>query len=327
MLLDRVVRGLAQPGGVREQHGQTAELQCHLNHITRRARNRRDNGCGPLCQRVEQRRFARVGRAKDGDAHALAHDLTAPAVGKLALHLTPEHAHLRHRAAQSIGRDIVRVLAEVYERLRVRERAEQLLSPPLELGALRTAHVAQRLLPLLLRVRVDEVCQPLYLRQLHPTVCKCLARELTRLCHAQALEPPERLERRCDHGARAVRVQLDGVLSGERIGRWKPQGEDLVNQAAALAIIIFRSPQLAQHGLPWLGRLAISTRRHAPENLPRLRTRHSHHRHACAACARGEREYGVSNGRRGRKGFGYPRVSGARICRTAVHGNGCASEQ
>eukprot|EP00966_Prymnesium_polylepis_P065716 1524787-Prymnesium_polylepis.1 len=262
--------------------------------------SRRDDRRGPLRQHVEEGRFAGVGRAEDGDAHALAHDLAASAVGQPPRHLDPQLAHAADGGAERVGRDVFRILAEVDQRLCVRERAEQPLPPLLVLAALLAAHLRQRLLPLLVRVRVDQVREALHLR---------LPRKLARLGHPQPRDRAERLERRAHDGAAAVRVQFHDVLPRERPRRWEPERQYLINEltrarravgsvtARAIAVVQRRvagPAQLTEHRTPRRRKLVrLRSGSHAEENLPRVRPGDAHDRDAGAAGAGREREDGV----------------------------------
>ena len=58
---------VSQPGGVEQGEGKVAELGRRFAHVARHARRVVDDGAALADQAVEQRRFADVGTADDGD--------------------------------------------------------------------------------------------------------------------------------------------------------------------------------------------------------------------------------------------------------------------
>mmetsp|Transcript_16798 Transcript_16798/g.54519 ORF Transcript_16798/g.54519 Transcript_16798/m.54519 type:complete len:222 (-) Transcript_16798:295-960(-) len=114
----------------------------------------------------------------------------------------------------------------------MRQSAHHPPPPRLQRPPLPAPHRRERLPPLRVRLRVDQVAERLHLGQIHTPVGVRLPRELARLGQPVVREAAERLERRADDGGRAVRVQLDGVLAGEGARARQPQHKRLVNQLA-----------------------------------------------------------------------------------------------
>src|SRR5262245_22999416 len=77
LALDRIVR-LPDARGVEHLDGIAAEIEMHLEHIPRGSGKRRDDRRLAPRQTIEQCRFARVRRPRDGNAQALAQPLALP---------------------------------------------------------------------------------------------------------------------------------------------------------------------------------------------------------------------------------------------------------
>ena len=105
--------------------------------------------------------------------------------------------------------------------------------------------------------------------------------KLAWLSHPEAIKGPKRLEGSADDGPRAVRVELDRVLAGERPRPGKPQDERLIYHlhlplAADLSRIGWphkrskdRSPRFRQFSNP--------SGRHARDDVCRARPGYANH--------------------------------------------------
>jgi hypothetical protein len=79
--LDRIL-GLPNAGGVEQRHRPATEIEMHLDHVARGAGIRRHDRRLALGDPIEQRGFAGIGWAGDGDHQTLAQAFAALAVGQ-----------------------------------------------------------------------------------------------------------------------------------------------------------------------------------------------------------------------------------------------------
>ena len=69
--------GIAQPGCVHQDDRIAAEIEMHLDRITRRAGLRRDDGNLPVSQGIDQARLSGIGRADDSDGQPIPQPLSS----------------------------------------------------------------------------------------------------------------------------------------------------------------------------------------------------------------------------------------------------------
>ena len=107
----------------------------------------------------------------------------------------------------------IRLVAEVELGLDNRQRLHQRRPPALDLPAQRAARHPQRLSPLRLGLRVDEIGKRFRLREIELAIGEAAAREFAGFGRPQAREPMQSGERALDDRAAAMELQLGVILA------------------------------------------------------------------------------------------------------------------
>ena len=148
-------------------------------------------------------------------------------------------------------------------------------------------HLPERLPALRLGLGRHQVGEPLDRGEIHAAVLERAAGELAGLGVAEAFELRERRQRRGDHRAAAVDLQLGDVLAGLALRRREPERQAFVDDLAGgrIAHPRQRRPPRLRHAAD-----------HALERDTRPRARDADHRDRRRRPAGGEGEDGVALG-------------------------------
>ncbi len=168
---------LANTGRVRDDHRQTVEVEPHLDGVACRAGLFRDDGGLAPGEGVEQARLAGVRRASEHHTEPIAQDLAAVAIVEVCGDGGFELADHLARGLEGVVRHVA-LVAEIDGRLDQGAGPQQLAAPPLIELRQRAAHLVQRLAPLCLGLRIDEIGKALDLGQIQLAVVKGAAGEL-----------------------------------------------------------------------------------------------------------------------------------------------------
>ena len=206
----------------------------HLDHVARRAGGlRHDGGVAPR-QKVEQRGFAGIGRADDGDAQPLAQPRAAPVVEMRRSICGFELDDLPGDArADAVGQVLVGKIDRGFE---MGQRAQAERAPVLVEPVQCALHLRQRLAPLLSGFGGDQVGDALGRGEVELAVLEGAAGEFAGLGEAAEAELGEGIEQGAHHGATAVAVQLDHGLAGLGVRRLEPHDQAAVDLLAAQRI-------------------------------------------------------------------------------------------
>ena len=236
---------LTQPGGVHQTEWEAFDHRVGLDGVARRARDLRDDRAVGAEQRVEERRLARVGAARDHEQCAFAQPL--PLWGGLqqirhtVTHDAPRTTHGRFTYRSLILlREIDVVGNQGFELEDIAaQRGETIGQAALEL--------LQGAPPLRGRARIDEIGGRLGLQQIHLAVQDRAARELAGRRWPRARGGQCRQGSRRDDQA-AMRRDLDEVLAGVGMRRGEAGGETIVYRLARIGMQKARPEHRARGG-------------------------------------------------------------------------------
>jgi len=240
--LDRILR-LAQPRRVGEMHGHAAEIEPHPHRVAGGAGRGGDDGHLLPRQRVEQGRFARVGRPQDDKFQPGPQPRRRRRGLQRRLHLVAQSADPLKKASRYPLRQIL--IGKVDQRLLPGDELAQLL-PPGGVAPLQPAF--QRLLALRLGLGGDEIRHRLRLQQIHPPGLEGATGKLPRLRRPGA-QRGQRLAHRRQHRPPAMQGEFRHILAGEAARRGKQHHQRLVQHPSPMA-------QAAQAGAARRGQAA-----------------------------------------------------------------------
>ena len=186
-----LVLGLAQPGGVGQQHLVARQPHRDLDHVPRGARGGGDDGGFPAGQGIEQGGLAGVGGAHQGDSEALSDPFAPIHIGQRQVQVGDQPFQVRPGAVGHLGGHLL--VGEVDSGLEIGQGLDQLAAPALVGAAQGALHLGQGLAALRLGLGLDQVGDPLGLGQVQLAVLKSAAGELARLRQAQT-QPAQRLQ-------------------------------------------------------------------------------------------------------------------------------------
>ncbi len=227
-LLDRI-GGLAQTGGVGEDHRVAGEVDRDLDDVAGRAGvGRGDRRLAPR-DAVQEARLAGIGRADDRHRDAVAQALAAPAVGEVPADVAGECCDVDEDAVLDRRRQVL--VGEVDRGFEMGEDAGQALRPIAIEAAELAVELAQGLTALRFGLGRRKVGDPLGLGEVELAVLKRAAGEFAGFGEPQP-EAAERTDDRGKHGAAAVQVEFGDVLAGKARRCGKPQDESVVERVA-----------------------------------------------------------------------------------------------
>ena len=231
-LLDRIGT-VAQPGGVGEHDGVTAEIDRDFDYIPRGAGDRRGNRHVATGNPVEKARFAGVRGPDDRDVDAVAQSFAAMPVGQVTLDFGDQRFGFARDAILDFrGKVLVR---KIDCRLEVREDAGQTIAPATINLTQLAAELPHCLAALSLGLGRGEIGDCLGLQQIELAVEEGAAGEFAGLREPQP-EPGERLHDGSEHGAAAVQMEFRHILAGRTPRRREPQDEPVIEHVSALRI-------------------------------------------------------------------------------------------
>ena len=220
-----------QPRGIGKDDRIAGEIGPHLDHVPRRARGFGDDGGVAPGDPVEQRRFADIGRADDGDPEALAHHAAAVRRGEPVRQSGGDRLDRRADLRRQVVRQ--RLVGKVDRRLEPGQAAAQLRAPVRAAFGEGALHLALRLDALGLGLGVDQVGKALGFRQVHPAVLEGPPGELAGLRGPDAVEAAQDREQFADDRRAAMDLEFRDILAGDRAGAGQPQHEPAVDRCAA----------------------------------------------------------------------------------------------
>ena len=285
---------LTHAGGITDHASHTAQIQRHLDNISRRTSDRTDNGGVAIAQQIQKRRLARVGRADDAYPQPVSGDLPPHAVRQVSVHPVGQILHARYDVAPyaqpaiSLVVDVVHVVgvqifvvAKVNHGLGMGQAAGEVRAPPFVQSAETTVELSQGLFALEAGIGRDEIGQGLHLGQIELAPSVGSLGELSAIGRSEAVGCGHGGVSQCveyapNDGTGAMAVYLDDVFpckgsgsrKGENEGRIELVGIVLFGRriifdiATAKEIRARRSgiPKRPQTGHPRLGHLDICQR-------------------------------------------------------------------
>ena len=140
-------------------------------------------------------------------------------------HLALQRRQLAEHLGLDLGRQVL--VREIDQRLLLRQQQAQPIRPAAIQRAQRTIELTQRLAPLRLRLRGDQVVHRLRLGQVHPAVQECAPGELAGLGWPGA-KRDQRIGHAGQHRAAAVQVEFRRILAGVAAGTGQPHHHALI---------------------------------------------------------------------------------------------------
>ena len=185
----------------------------HLDHVARRAGERRDDRRFAARDPVEQRGLAGIGRPRDRDHQTFAQPFAARGVGRaLRRFLFAATSQRLERLRGDIARDIG-LVGEIDAGFGERLRFDQTPAPRLGAIAEQALQLPQSLAALRIGVGINQIRETFDGGEVELAVLERAARELAGQCHAQSVHRCERGEQRGDHRASAMQLDLGGVFA------------------------------------------------------------------------------------------------------------------
>jgi hypothetical protein len=231
-LLDRI-RTVAQPGGVGEHDGVTAEIDRHFDYIPGGARDRRGDGHVAARNPVQKTGFSGIGEADDRDVDAVAQSFAAMPVGQMTLDFRDEPLGLTKDTILDFpGKVLVR---KIDCRLEVGEDAGQTTAPATINVTQFAAELPHCLAALRLGLGRGKIGDRFGLQQIELAVEEGAAGEFAGLREPQP-EPGEHLHDGSEHGAAAVQMEFRQILASRAPRRGEPQNEPLIERVSVLRI-------------------------------------------------------------------------------------------
>ena len=179
------VLGVAQARGIGDMDQIAAQIQPHLDHIPGGAGDFGDNGDVAPGQGIDQRAFAGIGRADDGQPQAFAQRLAAPLIVNMCLNFLG-YFRTPRRGRRSNSRLAHPVIGKIDRRFGPGQGRDQ-AGPPafIELGQ-RAFILAQRLAQLGRGFGIDQIGDGFGPGEIEPAIFHRPAAEFARLGGAQA---------------------------------------------------------------------------------------------------------------------------------------------
>ena len=147
---------LPQTRRIDQHEGKAADIEMDLDRIARRAGNGRDDRRLALGERIEQRRFAGIGRPGDHDGHTFADDLAGSPLRKRRYEICP-HRSQQARERPARERRHIRLVGEIDLGLQKRRRFEKRRPPGFRLLPQGAARLAESLTALHFGLGLDQI--------------------------------------------------------------------------------------------------------------------------------------------------------------------------
>ena len=224
--IGRSAGAFAQARGVDELDGNAADGDALGDEVARGAGSCGDNGAVALDEAIEERAFAGVGAADDGEGEAVVDNAAA---GKGGFERGERRRELVRCGGQFLLRcDVQIVFGEVDAGFEQRDEFDEGLLYGRDAMAERAAHLAGGLARLSEGLRVDEVADRFSLGEVEAAGEECALREFAGLGEARAEIERSAQQQLQDH-RRAVRGNFDQIFGGVGVGRGKECDEGFVD--------------------------------------------------------------------------------------------------